>query len=236
MLVRMRCGEYNALAMSFLGEHRTFWREFRGSFHTTGAVLPSGRRLAAKLARFVAPDAAREAPRQHLRILEVGPGTGAVTRAIVRAMHSTATLDMVELNDEFVRLLGEKFQTNPALSAVRQRTRIIHQPIEELPDEPRYDVVISGLPLNNFSVESVRSILSKLRRLTAPRGTVSFFEYIAIRRAKVVLSGRSQRERLRGVGQALDEVLGPFEFRRDAVWANIPPAWVHHLRFDESEG
>ena len=226
----MQGAEYNAWAMGFLNEHRTFWREFRGSFHTTGAVMPSGRRLASKLARFANRKTATDAG---LRILEVGPGTGAVTREIIRAMDARATLDMVELNDEFVRLLGERFEKDPDWRLVRERANIIHRPIEEITDDAPYDVIISGLPLNNFAEQSVRSILVKLRRLTAPGGTVSFFEYIAIRRAKVLLSGKEQRERLRGVGGALDEVLGPHEFRRDAIWANMPPAWVHHLRFDE---
>jgi phosphatidylethanolamine/phosphatidyl-N-methylethanolamine N-methyltransferase len=230
-LVSTRRAEYKAWAMALFKEHRTFWREFRSSFHTTGAVLPSGKRLATKLARYVARE---DAPPTGLRILEVGPGTGAVTSEIVRAMGAHATLDLVELNDEFVRVLGERFETDPEWRAVRDRTQIIHKPIEELPDEPQYDVIVSGLPLNNFAVENVRSILAKLQLLTAPNGTVSFFEYIAIRRVKVALSGREQRERLSGVGQALDELLGPYEFHRDAIMVNVPPAWVHHLRFDKN--
>ncbi len=62
----------------FLTDHRVFWREFRRNFHTTGAVLPSGRALARALTRYVAAGAA--GPR---RILEVGPGTGAVTTVLV---------------------------------------------------------------------------------------------------------------------------------------------------------
>ena len=54
-------------------------------------------------------------------------------------------------------------------------------------DEP-YEVIVSGLPLNNFSVESVEGILSQLMKLLKPGGTLSFFEYIAIRRFKAVVS------------------------------------------------
>jgi len=215
--------------MGFLTEHRTFWREFRGSFHTTGAALPSGKSLGRSLARFVAANGSQP---KSMRILEVGPGTGAVTRQIVRAMDSDATLDMVELNNQFVESLRRQFELDPALRSVQDRSQIIHKSVEEIAEDSPYDVVISGLPLNNFAVEDVRSILAKLRRLTAPGGTVSFFEYIAVRSVKVLVSRSQQRERLRGVGAALAEVLDPFEFRRDAIWANVPPAWVHHLRFD----
>ena len=215
--------------MGFLDDHRTFWREFRGNFHTTGAVMPSGRSLARKLARYVANEGA-DAER---RILEVGPGTGAVTQAIIRSLGSNSTLDLVELNDQFVESLRRRFEFDEGWKAVAARATILHKSVQDLPDESRYDAIVSGLPLNNFDVASVESILSKLRQLTAPGGTLSFFQYIAVRRAKVALSGREQRQRLRGVGRAMDELLGPHEFRREAVLANVPPAWVHHLRFDD---
>jgi phospholipid N-methyltransferase len=108
----------------------------------------------------------------------------------------------------------------------------MHQPVQELPLEPTYDVIISGLPLNNFSVELVEQILGALRRLLQPGGTLSFFEYIAIRPLRAIFAGRAVRKRLQGIGRALDAVIQNHEVRRDAVWINLPPAWVHHVRFD----
>jgi phospholipid N-methyltransferase len=92
-------------------------------------------------------------------------------------------------------------------------------------------VIVSGLPLNNFPVELVTKLLAKLQQLLAPGGTLSFFEYVAIRRVKTMLSNRSERERLRGIERALGSVLGSHEVGRDCVIANVPPAWVHHVRF-----
>ena len=40
------------------------------------------------------------------------------------------------------------------------------------------------------------------------------------------------RERLRGISRVLESVLGEGEIRRDWVWINVPPAWVHHVRMD----
>ena len=37
--------------------------------------------------------------------------------------------------------------------------------------------------------------------------------------------------RLRGIDQVLSDLLKTHEFRRDWVWSNVPPAWVHHLKF-----
>ncbi len=207
-----------------LHDHRVFWREFRHQFHTTGAVMPSGRFLGRALARYVGKQPGGQ------RILEVGPGTGAVTSHIVRKLRPDDRLDLVELNPQFVDRLKERFASEPAFQAVAGQKRILHQSVESLsPDEP-YDLIVSGLPLNNFSVEDVRSILAVLVRLLPPAGMLSFFQYIAIRPARALVSGPVERARLRGIGEALGELLGPHEIRRDWVWPNIPPAWVHHVR------
>jgi len=237
--------------MGRLSENLLFFREFFRSYHTTGSVLPSGRWLAAALCRYVAAPgcdtpgpgpgpgpcccsgaAAVEGNRRPTRlVLEVGPGTGAVTRRIARALGPEDRFDMVELNDRFVAQLRASLEADPVLRPIASRARVLHCPVQELPADVRYDVIVSGLPLNNFSAELVESILSTLRRLLKPGGTLSFFQYIAIRAARAVVSGRAERERLRGVGRAMASVLEGNEIRRDWIWPNIPPAWVHHVRF-----
>jgi len=209
-----------------LSEYRLFLREFLRSYHTTGAILPSSRFLAAALARYVGQ---AEGPE---RILEVGPGTGAVTRKIVAQLRADDRLDLVELNGAFVAQLRERFSTDPAFLSVAHRTRILHCAVQEVPGEACYDLVISGLPLNNFTAPQVSEILAAFRRLLKPGGILSFFQYIAIRKLRGLVSGRLDRERLRGIGQVLEELLRANEFRREGIWPNVPPAWVHHLRFD----
>jgi phospholipid N-methyltransferase len=140
------------------------------------------------------------------------------------------SLDLVELNGSFVQRLEHRFQTEPAFQAVASRARVLHQPVEDLPPGQSYDVIVSGLPLNNFSADVVENILAGLTGRLAPGGTLSFFEYIAVRPLRSLVSGRADRERLRGVGRAMRAVLDPGEIRRDAVWLNVLPAWVHHVR------
>jgi len=217
-----------------LAENALFFREYLRNFHSTGAILPSGRFLAAALSRFVAlePANGRElvpssGPR---KILEVGPGTGAVTRRIIAGMGPSDSLDLVELNETFVQQLKRRFEHEPAFHAIADRTRVLHCPVEELPHDRTYNVIVSGLPLNNFSAAVVERILGALVGLLAPGGTLSFFEYIAVRRARALVSGRTERARLRGVAEAMRAVLDPHEIRRDAVWLNVPPAWVHHVQ------
>ena len=206
---------------------RLFFQEFRRNFRTTGAVLPSGRRLAGALSRFVRQPT-HNRPR---RILEVGPGTGAVTRHIIRGLRPADRLDLVELNDSFVACLRERLQHDPQFAGAADRTRVLHCPVEQLSPAEPYDVIVSGLPLNNFATEEVRRILDVLARLAAAGGMLSFFEYVAVRRLKTILSGRAERTRLRGIGHVLGDLLAKRELRRDCVLANVPPAWVHHVRF-----
>ena len=89
-------------------DHVEFFRQFRTQFHTTGAIAPSSRRLARAMTRHIA------GPRGPARILEVGPGTGAVTRRILRLLRTEDRLDLVELNESFADLLRQRFQSDPA--------------------------------------------------------------------------------------------------------------------------
>ncbi len=205
--------------------YRLFWQEFRRTFHSTGAVLPSGRRLCRALAKFTGGNG------QPRRILEVGPGTGVVTGEILRRLGPSDTLDLVELNDRFVAALRERLATDDAWRARASQVHIHHTPVEQLAVDQPYDAIVSGLPLNNFPVEVVESILAHLRHLAAPGGTLSFFEYVAVRKFKALVGNREERRRLAGVEAALDEARRGRQFDRDCVLANVPPAWVHHLRY-----
>lgn len=207
-----------------------FLREFVRSYHTTGAILPSGRGLSRALTRYLREG---DGPR---RVLEVGPGTGPVTRRIVPLLGPEDRLDLVELNGAFVAQLQRRFATEPAFQAVAPRMRLFQCPVQEFKGESPYDVVISGLPLNNFQPAEVREILDVLGRLLKPEGVLSFFEYVAIRRLKALVSSRAGRARLRGIAGVLDSVLDGHEIRRDVAWLNVPPAWVHHVRLGSNAG
>jgi phospholipid N-methyltransferase len=226
-----------------LSDCRLFFREFLTNYRTTGAVLPSGRLLAKALARFVGqvanlpvgqvanlPKGQPAVPQTEFRrILEVGPGTGAVTRQIVAALRPQDCLDLVELNESFVTCLRRRFESDPAFQPAASRARVLHCPVEQL-QGTTYHVIISGLPLNNFAVPEVEQILAVFRCLLEPGGTLSFFEYMAIRRLKSLVSGRAERTRLGGIGAVLGRLLAEHEIHRDWIWPNVPPAWVHHVR------
>ena len=213
-----------------LRDYRLFFQQFRRNFHSTGAIAPSGRWLGSALARYVRDGSGAR------RILEVGPGTGAVTSHIVRSLGPDDRFDLVELNDEFVAHLRRRFEDDPPFAAVAARSQVIHRPLEELPHDTTYDLIVSGLPLNNFDADNVRSILAAFTRLLKPGGTLSFFEYIAVRPARSLVSSRGERQRLRSISEQLGSLLSQHEIRRDWILPNLPPAWVHHVRFDAANG
>jgi phospholipid N-methyltransferase len=219
-----------------LADYRVFWRQFRQAYYSTGAVLPSGRNLSRALTRYVrtgeAASAAGRDTQAARHILEVGPGTGAVTVQIIQTMHPSDRLTLIERNEQFVAHLRERLNEIPGIESCRDRVSLVHSAIEQLPEDRPYDLIISGLPLNNFPVASVEQILAKLRSLLAPEGILSFFEYAAIRRVKSLVSSRAERERLHGIAQVLRDFLRGTEIHRDLVLRNVPPAWVHHVRIE----
>ncbi|MGQ9574385.1 MAG: class I SAM-dependent methyltransferase [Thermoguttaceae bacterium] len=208
-----------------LAEYALFVRECWNHYQTTGAIVPSGPWLAAALARYVGTSERGE------HVLEVGPGTGVVTRQIARAMRPEDRLDLVELNEQFVQRLRDCLLCDPLLRRVATRTRLMHRAVQDLPAVPTYDVIVSGLPLNNFSAELVWQILKTMTGLLRPGGVLSFFEYIGIRWLRGMVSGQAERARLRAIGRTIRSVLAGHEFRCEWVWPNVPPAWVHHARF-----
>jgi phospholipid N-methyltransferase len=206
-------------------ECKNFFRICRSHFYTTGAVLPSGPFLANALVSALAR------PRGPARILEVGPGTGPVTAAIVRHLQPGDTLECVEINEHFVRLLEERIRTDPAFAPHRGQIRVIHGPLEEVAGEAVYDFIVSGLPFNNFPVEVVRNIFAGYRRLLKPTGTLSFFEYTMIRELKTPFVGRHERQRLGGVTDVVTEYIRKYQIGCQRIFVNVPPATARHLRF-----
>jgi phosphatidylethanolamine/phosphatidyl-N-methylethanolamine N-methyltransferase len=207
-----------------LQDYRAFLTQFLRNQQTTGSLMPSSRALGAALCRHVGIGSPQ-------RILEAGPGTGAVTSCVIERMRPHDELWLVELNPAFAAHLRRSFDERPSFRAVADRCHLIEGSVQQLGQEGRFDVLVSGLPLNNFSPEDVHFILNAYSKLLRPAGVLSFFQYIFIRDAKKLVSTRPERARLKGVGEAIGTALDAHEFARDWVWPNVPPAWVHHLRY-----
>jgi len=207
-----------------LADYRVFWREFRQTFHTTGSVLPSGTALARALASQIVLS---EGPR---KILEAGPGTGAVTGQILERLGPKDQLDLVELNERFADVLRTRLENDDLWRGAADRVQVWNMPLEEIKASQQYSVIVSGLPLTNFSCDAVETIFAQFHRLAAAGAMLSFFEYVAIRKAKALWSNRNERQRLAGIDRIFTREFGRWETGRQCVAANVPPAWVHHLQ------
>ena len=211
--------------MHYWTECRQFYRQFRENFSTTGSIIPSSGSLARALTR---PMRQTGSPR---KILEVGPGTGAVTAEIVRHLRPGDHLDIVEINPDFVAYLGGRFATEPTFAKKRAQSRIVHGPLQEVPGVHVYDYMISGLPLNIFPLELVQDIYRSYERLLKPAGTLSFFEYAWLRDMKMPFLERGERNRLSELGQFLEGKLRRHQIGEELVLLNVPPAMARHVRF-----
>lgn len=196
---------------------RLFLKQARRNFIDTGAIAPSSRYVARAVTRSIT---AATGP---IDVLEVGAGTGAITREIVRRLPRQSRLDVYEINPVFIKHLERRFGQRMGIKVHNARA-------EDVAGGPRYDTIISGLPLNNFAPSDVRRILESLFSALKPGGVLTYFEYLLIRELKSLATGKQERRRLRGVGRVTNGFLRKYEFRREAILRNIPPVLVHALR------
>ncbi|HXL64540.1 MAG TPA: hypothetical protein VN938_05740, partial [Xanthobacteraceae bacterium] len=101
-----------------------------------GAVTPSGKILARTMASYVDPDS--NGP-----VVELGPGTGPVTEALVRAGVAPSRLVLVEFNPSFCRILKARY---PEATLVQGDAYSLRRLMETLLIQPAA-AVVSGLPL-----------------------------------------------------------------------------------------
>lgn len=145
--------------MSLLSDHLRFLRALAARPRTVGAVAPSGPQLARAMAAQIKLDGP---------VLELGPGTGAITEAII-ARTGQARLTAVEYDGNFATALKARF---PAMTVIEgdafdlDRTLGHRQP---------YAAILSGLPLLNFPLaQRARLIEGVVARLMPGAGFIQF--------------------------------------------------------------
>lgn len=211
-----------------------FFRQVKEHYHTTGAIAPSSRFLAAAqtgpLRERKLVNGRQQRAGGSLRVLEIGPGTGAVTRRIVRLLEPGDRLDLVEINQHFADVLDRRFQQDASFARVADQSQVHMVPLQEFSAEQPYDVIISGLPMNNFSAELVEELFEAYFRLLAEEGVLSYFEYMYMRPLRALVSRRADRQRVRRIGQIMRGYRDRFRLRTSWVFVNLPPAWVQHLQ------
>lgn len=164
------------------------------------AVVPSSSPLAELITRDISPD---DAP-----VLELGPGTGVFTRALLTRGIRESDLVLVESNPNFAQLLRFRF---PDATILQSDAALLRR----LPVGPETEVgaVVSGLPLLSMSPTTVMQILTGAFMQLRENG--HFYQFTYGWRCPVP-------------PRVLDR-LGLKARRIGGVLANVPPASVYKL-------
>lgn len=206
-------------------ERQVFWEQFRAFPEQTGAIAPAGRPLARCLSEVIGT---ASEPR---RFLEVGPGTGPVTEAILPCLRENDHLDIVEVNPKFCEFLENKVSTDPKLRPWGSQVTIYQRKVQEHPATACYAAIVSSLPLNNFDAEEVSRILSHFERLAIPGGRLAFYEYLGARYMRLATLARDDRRRAAGVSREVQAFLARHKTKYRTVWWNVFPSRVYHVTF-----
>ncbi len=211
-----------------IGHRWRFLSRYLHEPHTVGAVSPSSVSLAEALSK---PFQNSHAPAS---VLEVGAGTGAVTRYLGTILRDADSLDICEINGDFADILEGDVLTDSRFApfVARGQVRLFRLPVQELPDDRKYDFVISCLPLTAFELRDVKDVFKVIRRCLKQGGTFTYFEYLGLRPTSRALAIGKRRARLHAVSAYLNKNLRKHRFAAKTVLQNFPPARVHHLRFD----
>lgn len=162
-----------------------------------GAVLPSSRALGRAMA--VAASKAHGRP-----VLELGPGTGVVTAAILKAGVQPRKLVAIERTEELLPDLGRQFPGVHFIGGDAFKVGALLQ--QSVPEwRGQFGAVISSLPLLNFPVALRDQLLQQLAEWMHPDATIIQFSY-SLRRSQC----------FRGLEEVSSKV----------VWLNVPPARV----------
>jgi phosphatidylethanolamine/phosphatidyl-N-methylethanolamine N-methyltransferase len=171
----------------------------------TGAVAPSGRALARAMA------AAAGAP-PHGLVIELGPGTGPVTRSLIDAGLPPERLVLVEYDKAFCRMLESRFDDirviqGDAYDLPRTLAPFTGQPIA---------AVVSSLPLLNQPPPRRTQLIADAFALMGPSGVFVQFTY--------GFQSPIPRDARANLYSAI---------RSKPILLNLPPAFVWTYRLDQ---
>jgi len=166
----------------------------------TASIVPSSPWLGRLMAAQVDP--------QGGPVMELGGGTGALTREILATGLPRDRLEVVEINQQLARELHAAFHG----------VRILQHPAETVSDQARggmgtYQAVISGLPILALTPQQQQAILAEAFKLLAPGGAFIQFTY----------SPRSPFRR------PVMDALGLNVRRVGTILRNVPPATVFRV-------
>lgn len=184
-----------------------------------GAFAPSTAHLADAMTKFV------NAP-ETKHILEVGAGTGAITRSLLKKMTPSQSAEIVEIFPGLYRLLKMRFGHHSFIKI--HGTDIMH-----FEGDNSFDLIISSLPFNAFLPELTKAVVDRLIALARPGAILSFFEYRILQGLVPLIMPKRKLEQFYQSRAIIEQSIERYKFDEAVVKLNIPPAVVHHLRIDK---
>ncbi|WP_258349152.1 class I SAM-dependent methyltransferase [Saccharopolyspora gregorii] len=196
---------------SVFADYRKFAARAARKPGLVGAVAPSSPHLAREMASIVPRTASETGP----VVVELGPGTGALSRAVRDRLPEGGRHLAIELDSGMVEHLRADLPWLEVVQgdAAKLRTLLADHGVD------RVDAVISGLPWSIFPGELQRDILAEIGQVLVPGGAFTTFAYV---HALGMSGARAFRNRL---DLAFDEVL-----TSRTVWRNVPPARIYTCR------
>jgi len=182
-----------------INDELQFFRTWIEKPLSMGSVTPSGKALARTMASYVNPNF--KGP-----VIELGPGTGPVTEALVSQGVDPARLVLVEFDPTFCRLLSERY---PTATVVQGDAYGLKRLLQSVLEEPAA-AVVSGLPLFTKPLKMRLRLVSEAFTLMAPDAPFVQFTYATYS----------------PIPRTTDRIKSQASER---IWTNIPPArvWVY---------
>jgi phosphatidylethanolamine/phosphatidyl-N-methylethanolamine N-methyltransferase len=174
-----------------------FLKGFLLTPRSIGAVLPSSASLAHAMADHI--DINKEG-----FVLELGPGTGAITQAILETGLAPSRLIALELSPSFAKDLQKRFSGITVIEGSASE-------LITLIKEKNIHTIISSLPLRSLSKITRQKILSSIQNILEPQDKFIQFTY----------SFLEDRNYYPDNAELIETV---------TVWQNIPPAKVQVFR------
>lgn len=147
-----------------------FFKQFLKSAKHTGAIAPSTPFLAKKMVSLAKVKSAKT-------IVELGPGSGAITKEILKVKPKDCRLITVEINGEFVKYLEEKYPNAEHvladISHLREQLRTLN--VDSV------DVIISGIPFVDFKKEECDVMLGEIDAIMQDEARFVLFTYTPIK-------------------------------------------------------
>jgi phosphatidylethanolamine/phosphatidyl-N-methylethanolamine N-methyltransferase len=164
-----------------------------------GAVTPSSKVLARTMASYVDP-------RMPGPVIELGPGTGPVTEALIRRGIAQDRLVLVEYSPDFCQLLRRKF---PKATIIQGDAYDLEDTLDGVLAEPAA-ATVSSLPLFTKPMETRLELLHAAQALMHPNAPFVQFTYAVV----PPIPARSRKYTARASNR---------------IWLNLPPArvWVY---------